>query len=342
MAKSRNVAPLLKSSDADISWEDWITMDIPPVDWLIPHVLAKGGAAILHGPPQSFKSFFLLRLCLDLSSGQRPLDIWDAGERPFRTLLLQGEGSKANWRDRMLALRDKYPAQLPFWSRHTVDLKLDTDKGIATMDAALKLVQPDLIVIDPVANFFIGDDVSQTDVGRWLHACNHWRESGPAVLLATHDRQSIRFAGKPGAPMQTLDAKMEEMRGSTRLPAWADFVASLRRTKGATARFTIQKIRDGNPDVDNTFNFEFIEAELDLRLLGSAGATGISKWILDFTRTARFQPEVVAACIEEWACAPMTPRRHIDTLLKEGSLQQIKIEGSKRFKIQNSEEAYFG
>lgn len=308
-----------------LSWDEWLALDLGTPDWLIPEILERGGGGLLHGGSRSFKSFWLLRLCLDLASQFPVMDIWPI-PKPYRTLMLQAEGSKRAWRDRMVALRDSYPASIPFWSKHTLTEKLDTRAGQSMMAEALALVKPDLVVVDPIAFFFTGSDSDPVQVQKWLDTVNVWREAtGTAVILCHHDRQAIRFPTRSG--FQTLDAGMDEARGSTRLPAWADFVGQMRRV-GDLTTLIVQKVRDAQDGQEFTFELKAGKMVLTER------TTDLQKLILDVLRPGPlFGAEVVRLVRKDTAFVDRTIRRTIERLISAGKIQRVSRGGKIQLEL---------
>ena len=312
-----------------LAWDDWLDLELGEPDWLVPGLLERGGAGIVHGSSRSFKSFFMLQLCLDLAAGYPALGVFPVVP-PKRTLMFQAEGTKRAWRQRMWALRDVYPTGIHFWSRHTSVEKFDSPAGDARMRAALALVKPDMVVLDPIAEFLSGIDTDAVSIQRWTAVMNGWREDfGCAVLLVHHDRQPMRFFNKTG--MTTLDAGMEEARGNTRLPAWADLVVGMRRKDDVTTA-RVQKVRDA-PD-GQEFQFKFSGG----RLVLASRSDALEQLALSVLVGKMWLSDVVKAVSEHgMGVHDRTIRRAIDRLVERGEVAQAIVGG--RFQLQLSGEA---
>ena len=242
-----------------LSWSEWLALELGEPDWLIPNLLERGGAGLVHGGIQSYKSFLMLRLCLDLSAGKPVLDLFPPAP-PRATLLLQAEGSRKAWRRRMLRLQADYPPDIPFWSWHSLTTKLDQAPGDKWVRTALTHTQASLLVVDPIANFFLGADTDPVALQRWRDVSNAWREKyGCAVVWVHHNRQAIRFFadGKVG----TFDGGPEEARGRGDIKAWADLILGLRKS-GDTTTVSVEKVRDD--PTGQEFKFRLDEGKLVL------------------------------------------------------------------------------
>ena len=239
--------------------------------------------------------------------------------------MFKAEGTKRAWQQRMVNLRSFYPPGIPFWSRHVATEKLDSPAGDMRMRVALTTIQPSLLVLDPIAEFLHGTDTDAVAVQRWTAVVNGWRETfGCAVVLVHHDRQRLQFALK--GSLTTLDAGMDEARGHTRLPAWADWVVGMRR-KDDTTTVRVQKVRDA-PD-GQEFVLKLSEGRLvtvgrsDAIELGVIAAIqGGDVWLADVCR----------AVTTSLGTPDRTIRRAIDRLIEAGDVAQIKEGG--RFKLE--------
>lgn len=317
------------SDTANRTWDEWLALDFGEPDWLIPGLLERGGGGLIHGASRAYKSFFLLRLCLDLAAGKPVMDIWPL-PKTYRTFLLQAEGSERSWQRRMIALREVYPAGIPFWSRHSLTVKLDTPEGQDMMAEALAVVRPDLVVVDPIANFFRGSENDSDNMQRWLDTVNMWRAvCGCAVILCHHDRQTQRHFGKGGS-MVEVSAGMEEARGHTRLPAWADFVGGFRR-KVDTTTLTIEKVRDAEDQ--QQFSFQLRDGKLVLTERSDALGLFIMQYVGE---REVWLADIVTKCQEDVSVSEMTARRGIQMLVERNKLAQTQY--GRRYKVRRTVE----
>ena len=311
-----------------LSWDEWLALDVGEPDWLIPGLLERGGGGLVHGSTQSYKSFLMLRMCLDLAAGLSVLDIFPV-TAPRPTLLFQAEGSVRAWRRRMLNLRDDYPSGIPFWSRHTAVDMFDSPSGDARMRAALERVRPDLLVLDPIADFFDGSDTDQVSVQRWLRVVNGWKtDFSCAVVLVHHDRQPLRFPSQ--GKMTVVDGGLEEVRGNTRLIGWPDVVLGMRRKLDVTT-VRVQKVRDAEHGQE--FDFRLVSGKLVL-----GGRTDLlAVAILAAVVGEVWQADVMHSVEAGTGMGGRMVRRAIDKLVTSGELVRFTMGG--RLKLRLGEKA---
>ena len=309
-----------------LSWADWLAIELGEPDWLIPNLLERGGAGLVHGGIQSYKSFLMLRLCLDLAAGKPVLGLFPAAS-PHATLLLQAEGSRKAWRRRMLRLQADYPADMPFWSWHSLSTKLDQKVGDAWVRAALAYTRAALLVVDPIANFFLGADTDPVALQRWRDISNAWREEyGCAVLWVHHNRQAIRFFdnGKVG----TFDGGAEEARGRGDIKAWADLILGLRKSADTTT-VSVEKVRDD--PTGQEFKFRLDEGKLVL--VGVAGDQ-VETAILQALRAGEgWLSPLVAEIADSTGVSPSGVRRAIARLVERGEITQVLYGARAKIKL---------
>lgn len=311
-------------TDDVLTWDQWLALEIGEPDWLVPGLLEKGAVGLVHGSSQSYKSFLLMRLCLDLAAGYSVLDIFPAA--PARaTLLFQAEGSRRAWKQRMVNLRADYPSGIPFWSRHTLTEKLDSPGGDKRMRAALALVKPALLVIDPLAAFFGGSDTDELAIKRWIEVVNGWRvQADCAVILCHHDRQPFRFVSKGGG-LTALDAGMEEARGRGNIKAWTDLAIGMRRKDDVTT-IRIEKAREA--PIGQEFSFKLVGGKLVLAERSDAVEIAIRATL---THTDQWLADVSRDVTTATGAQDRTIRRAIERMIARGELEKAVHAG--RFKL---------
>jgi RecA-family ATPase len=117
-------------------------------------------------------------------------------------------------------------------------LKLDDQEGEAFLMGAVQDLKPDVVVIDPMANFHSGDENVARDVLRVTSVLDQVRSLGPAVVLVHHH-------GKASTERSNVGHKA---RGSTALPGWYDTHLSLERAdENVRLRF---ELRNGETPQD--------------------------------------------------------------------------------------------
>ena len=145
---------------------------------------------MVHGPSGSGKTFVVLDMMLRIAGG---LDEWQ-GQRVSEgnVVYLAGEGHHG-LRGRIAAWKTaNRPDRLNMWlSRDGCDL--NTAQGYQRVADSLRALHrsPDVIVVDTLHRFLLGDENSAQDTKTMLDACNGlMREFGCTVLLVHHTGNS--------------------------------------------------------------------------------------------------------------------------------------------------------
>jgi len=102
-------------------------------------------------------------------------------------------------------------------------VKLDKPEGLDLITQWLEKYGPDMLIIDPLANFHTGDENEAQDMSRVTGALDKIRSHGIAVGLVHHH-------GKRSGGNQNVGHKA---RGSSVLPGWYDSHLSLERAESA-------------------------------------------------------------------------------------------------------------
>lgn len=313
-------------TDTFLPYTSWLDMSLPPAIWLIPDLLERGSGGFLHGQAGAYKSFLLLQLALDVASGSTVLNIW-AKQPPRSVMLFQAEGTKRAWQARIRAHRATYPEDIPFFTEHRLDLKVDSAKGQKIMWEAINRIRPDLVILDPLKNLMTGTDGDPIAIERWFDQWNSWRqEFGCSVLVGTHDRQPQHHYDRAKGMMVTSNYGWEELRGRTELPGWADLIMALKK-RDNVATLIVQKVRDGIGDDEYRFRLE------DGRLLVFGRSDGVDMWIGEHLQPAPLVSELVKDTAEATGMSTKTVRRHIDMMVGAGTVEKF-IDGEGKTRIQ--------
>lgn len=309
-----------------LQYGEWLTLSLPPPDWLVDGLIERGAGGFIHGAPGVFKSFFLLQLGLDVAAGASPLGVWKA-DVPKAVVLLQAEGTRRGWRDRIRAHEAVYPRVLDFFSLHRLDLKADSRVGTRLIETALAEIRPALVIIDPLANWMTGSDTDDTAIDKWHGLWNSWRENfGSAVLIGHHDRQPLRSYDKAAGAMTVKDYGPEEMRGHTRLYAWADFQAALKKKDGVST-LTVEKVRERVAGDEYRFRLE------NGRLVLVGRSDTVETWIAEHLKDGPLVSEVVREATKATGMSTKTVRRHLDLMIGSGQAAKfLDPEGKTRLR----------
>ena len=199
-----------------------LDMEFPPADSLLGNdLLDKSGAMLITGPQKIGKSLFTTQLALCLADRQRFVG-FEPTPTTRRVLMLQAEVGPRR-------MQDRFRRQTQAFSRDVLGnvlnactfstLKLDQDPGVQEFLELVSDHEPDVVIVDPLANFHCGDENVAQDILRVTSVLDRVRSLGPAVILVHHH-------GKASSERSNVGYKS---RGSTALPGWYDTHLSLER-----------------------------------------------------------------------------------------------------------------
>jgi KaiC/GvpD/RAD55 family RecA-like ATPase len=242
---------------------------LPRRPWLVPGLLLRRQVTLMVAPPGSGKSLLTLQLAMLCVSG---MTSW-AGWRPrgrYRVLIINVEEDAEEMSRRLCAAAevmglDQVDLQGRVVLAKTASIVVATaDSRTKTVTAtpmleqvvrALMTLQIDIVVVDPFAETFAGDENSNSEL-KW--AAVLWREvarrTNAAVMLVHHTKKYAQnMAGDPDAS-----------RGGGSLAGVARIVATLfPMTREEATAFEI------DPDTHNHY-LRFDDAKANLSLMSAA------------------------------------------------------------------------
>jgi hypothetical protein len=208
---------------------------------MLGNLIDRGGAVLISGPQKIGKSLFGSQLALSLAAGTPFLGMATGTER-YRTLILQAEVSPKRMKERFA----KQVGELSALALSRVEnacvfssIRLDSNEGRDTVRSWVEQHKPDLLIVDPLANFHIGNENEAQDMRRVTAALDEVREMGVAVVLVHHH-------GKSSVERSNVGHKS---RGSSVLPGWYDSHFSLEWAEfGKTVRLRFELRHDETPE----------------------------------------------------------------------------------------------
>jgi hypothetical protein len=220
---------------------DLLTAQFPASESMLGgNLLDRSGAMLISGPQKIGKSLFASQLALTLGD-RKPFLGFNPSGMEYRTLILQAEVSPKRMQERFLKQTRLFSpsAQSNVLSASVYScIKLDTDEGVGILRGLVDECKPDLVIVDPLANFHCGDENVAQDILRVTTVLDNIRANGPAVALVHHH-------GKNSAERSNVGYKA---RGSTALPGWYDSHLSLERA-GDSVRLRFE-LRHGETPED--------------------------------------------------------------------------------------------
>lgn len=217
-----------------------LTAEFPASDSMLGgNLLDRSGAMLISGPQKIGKSLFASQLALTLGDRKEFLG-FKPSESEYRTLILQAEVSAKRMQGRFQKQVQAFgkPALGNVLSASVYSsIKLDSEEGRRIIRELIDQYKPDLVIVDPLANFHRGDENVAQDVLRVTTGLDEIRAAGPAVCLVHHH-------GKNSSERSNVGHKA---RGSTALPGWYDTHLSLEKA-GDAVRLRFELRHDETPE----------------------------------------------------------------------------------------------
>jgi AAA domain/Domain of unknown function (DUF3854) len=243
------------------------------------HIVAGGivthcGLTVVGGAPKLGKSGLVEDLVILRSDGE---DFLGFATTPGRSLIFNAEIPEPELQKRLGSKVLDRPAppkgRVYFVTDRT--LKLDQPEGLARLRQHIEQVCPDLVVIDPLARFMVGDENSTRDMGIVVAALDLLIQTyRVAIVLVHHTAKPSADGSRDGG---------HRLRGSSALFAAADAVLLLDKVKDGGFRLTFELRHGKEPDPMYLTRTPRLWFALDgppqeLRAVASLIASGPLRW----------------------------------------------------------------
>lgn len=203
---------------------DYVTLERPSLNWLIPDILPKPGMVLLLGEPFAGKSFLAFQLGLSLAQGGM---FMHKKCQQSRVLYLQFDPSELVWRDRILSIQ-KAGVKMdgPMYLTHPIDnprsMNILTLESQHFLQESLVASNPDVVIIDVLREIHscdeqdstqmkqVGDAIMQIFHGYTLVILHHTRkfDSDKPIEVINSSRGSSYMTGKADATWLIHQSKL--------------------------------------------------------------------------------------------------------------------------------------
>lgn len=179
------------------------------VSWAVNEWLPDHSITFLVSPPESYKTWLLLDLAASVATGAPFL-----GQFPVNTkgaaLIIQQEDSHEGLTDRLALIVEQKLNALPTvnesgdeWQIPTLPdipiyihpsrmLRFDNKKVLEELEEQIKIIQPKVILIDPLYSTTTGVDNYMADLANQMMILKTWRDKyGCSFLIAHHSKKNV-------------------------------------------------------------------------------------------------------------------------------------------------------
>ena len=168
---------------------EFLTTKVIQKPMLIEGIWPSAAIGYVGGSPKALKSWWTLEMALAVATGKKFLGKYQTHQA--RVLLVQQESSWAAFQRRVQAVSQRYgnSNELFILSNHALDLV--DDAQAEKLEEEIRRVRPDLVVLDPFASFYSGDENSAKEVGAIVRLLRGWRDTyGTGICVVHHANKS--------------------------------------------------------------------------------------------------------------------------------------------------------
>ena len=189
---------------ADVAKEDtettWEVNEFLKQDFKEPMAYCKGlvyprGITGIFGQPKCYKTFCVLNIAFALSTGKPFLNFEISN--PIKTLILQAELSDGRLQERMTKMTPFWgvPAEGKLYIRTIRGAFLNETKGLSEVSAIIRAIKPEVIIIDPLIEFFTGDENLAKDMSNLFANLETLLTDDRSIILVHHLRKPNKDGG---------------------------------------------------------------------------------------------------------------------------------------------------
>lgn len=250
MSSREDVPMPLHSPVPLVSYEDIITHDLPPVDWLVTDLIAKQDRVVVYGEFGSLKSWLLLDLALAIAAGQPWLGRF-AVPHSQKVLYVDEEMSRRILTRRVKQLgagRSDISDKIPFsaMSLGGVTLKDETDTWDLLKNIKAEGCDPDVVILETLRRVMVGSELEAQAVAQFWKALRPFQECGKTVIVSHHMRKTSLHGG---------NALRDRASGSTDILGGADTAFAVTRTE--PGRVVLNWVKSRNAEEAQPFAARF-------------------------------------------------------------------------------------
>lgn len=221
---------------------EYITWNIPRPSFYIQDILPKQGVMLLYGDPKVKKSWLVQHMAYCISVGEEWLGF---NTEQARVLIAQFEISPIAyaWRLKDMARNFELQNQMLYEVSPTL-MYLEDEENFNRFAAAIRGIQPKVIILDCLAACFGGDENNGEQMASFIEKMVALKTEHEASLVIVH------HANKN----QLVSSSVNKARGHSRLTGWVDtLVYMAEQPSGIQLQF---KARQATRELYN-LNIEF-------------------------------------------------------------------------------------
>lgn len=304
---------------------------LPPIDWLVDPLIARGDRVVVYGEFGSMKSWLLLHLGLHMAAGQPWLGKFPLPERR-RVLYVDEEMNERTLRRRIkrLGVGAGFEKEaLPFQAMSRVGVRLN-DQGAANLLRALEnsRFDPEVVIVEALRRVLVGSENEARDISEFWRSVEPLRKGEKTLIVSHHMR-------KPSAAFGS-NAPRDRASGSTDILAGADAAFAIARMSGDAVVIECVKSRGAeeasafvvslyDEDADGPVEMRYEGSRADFQALGSKVDQAITlvESFLSSAPKGIAERAAILAHLKAHKVAERTGERALDKLKKLGRVLRV-------------------
>lgn len=235
---------------------DFVAQEIEPQSWLVDGLWPDEGIGVVFGAPEVFKSFFVLDMAFAVATGGLFLGMHQV-PRQRRVLVVQMESSGAAFRDRVNKMASRFggvPDSLYLITGKPI--LLEDKKWSEKLLNEIAVVQPGLVILDPLASMTAADENSAQEMGVIVRTLRSWRDQFKTSVALVH--HEVKNSTGPGA---------QNMRGSSALHGAVEVAIRIERPDPDTPRVSVKWAKFKEGERPRPFFAEFDGEQAEFKVL---------------------------------------------------------------------------
>lgn len=216
--------------------KDLITKELPKqASWVGDAIVPKRGTTLIGGMDKIGKSFINIEIARACTTGKPVMGHPAFFTELCRVLLLEQEIGEVGLQPRVGQIMKNEDPEVYgdrfFYVSQEPEMRLDTVQGRKVICDMIEACSPNILIIDPIANFHDWDEIDNTQIGRLFTALNQikvmFEHLDLSIVLSHHHKKPPTDDGR--AKHDPLDRK--NFRGANRWVAAPDAIWTVHRSR---------------------------------------------------------------------------------------------------------------
>lgn len=293
-------------------------------EWVINRIIPKGSVGFLSGKRGSNKTWLSLDLAQAISNGGLFLEKFQATKA--HVVYIDSENGEFTMHERLELMNNGAATSTDFFFCFYPNLRLDEEEGCTMFETYLAQWPGSVVFVDAFRRVISIDENDATEVNNVLRVLKQFAEKYNITFILLHHLRK-GMAGK------NVEDHLDEMRGSSDIANYADFVINLETTKDANVlilRHTKSRVgillEPARVEIDSDedcFKMKYVGTWEDVENQPEKAAKAILKWAFESNMSV-FKTTAVTEALQELHFTRKAVGRGLKFLVENGQLSKPK------------------